>query len=203
MTTTELSHNIFVPTVECGSAIVNTPTGRKIGFNHEIRKAGGIDTNMCFYTCVLRHISTRMMAHIKNKLSFQKNIRYEPYEILIKLKKYLTSSLPFANIFTGRENPALVGNPCDHRVIQRAASTLRMTVYIFNSGNKIYKFTPEYTDSDSELFVFFHRNHYKLIVEESSQEKIRTLYDEPERIEEFCKPYVKKEKTYKRAVQNK
>ena len=201
--TTDLQRNIFAPTVECGSAIVKTPTGHKIGHNHEIRQVGGIDTNMCFYTCVLRHISTRFSSHIKKKLSFENDVRYEPYQILIKLKRYLTSSLPFANVFTGRDDPALIGNPCDHRVIQRAASTLRMTVYILSSGNKIYKFSPEYTGSDSELYIFFHKNHYKLIVNESAQEKIKTLYAEPGRIDEFYKPYVKKEKTYKRAVQNK
>ena len=121
---------------------------------------------------------------------------------MIKLKRYLTTSLPLQTSLL-EEDPALPGNPCDHRVIQRAASTLRMTVYVFSDGNAIYKFTPEYTDSESEFFVFFHKNHYKLIVNEDAQNKIKILHAEPWRTDEFYKPYKKKEMTYKRAVENK
>ena len=72
MSTTHLPRNIFAPTVECGSAIIHTPKGPMIGFNHQLRRVGGIDKNMCFYTCVLSHISTRITAHVKKKLALEK-----------------------------------------------------------------------------------------------------------------------------------
>lgn len=191
MSTTQLSRNIFVPVKECGSVIINTSDGLKIVPGNKRGNNPSIDWNMCFYTCIMSHLLDKMTSDFWRKLSLNYSSELSPSQILLKFKEYLTASLPYANIFTGNEDPRQLGSPCDHRVIQKAANVFKTTIYILEGGNKIYRFTPEYTESTSTMCLFFYKFHYRLVEDETYKEKIKVLYDTPEMIDELYKPYVK------------
>lgn len=199
MTTVNLPRNIFAPVVECGSAIIQKSDGNMyIVTGKEIKQGTIIDCNLCFYTCIMQHLADKMTPDFWRKLSLNKNDISKHHLILINFKKYLTSSLPFANIFIGNEDPSNNSISCDHRVIQKAATVFKMTIYILDNGNKIYCFDPEYTESTSEVFLFFHRSHYRIILEAPYQNNIRILYKTPEKIGDLYKPHSGvKQHTYK------
>jgi hypothetical protein len=193
MTTITLSRNIFVPVKECGSVIVQTDTESKIVSGGKKGVLPTVDYNLCFYTCLMHHLlcGGRMVPDFWRKLSINKETKPSPASVLLAFKNYLTSNLPFANIFSGKEDPSLIGSPCDHRVIQKAANVFRVTIFILEGGNKIYKFIPEYTESASSMCLFFHKFHYRLVEDETYKEKVMILYDTPEKVEELYKPYKK------------
>ena len=141
MTTTILSRNIFVPVKECGSVIIrDTNDENKIISGDKRDKQPVLDWNLCFYTCLMQHLLDKMIPDFWRKLSINYSPTIDPSHILLKFKKYLTSSLPYANVFTGKEDPSQYGSPCDHRVIQKASTVFRVTIYILDGGNKIYCF---------------------------------------------------------------
>ena len=129
------------------------------------------------------------MPHFWMKLSPKFSTERSSSQILLKFKKYLTTSLPFANIFTGDKNPQRRGTACDYRVIQKAVNIFKTTIYILEGGNKIYRFEPEYVENSSTICLFFHKFHYRLV--ETYKEKMKVLYNNPEMIDELYKPRVK------------
>jgi len=191
MSTIQLSRNIFVPVKECGSVIINVADGLKIVPASKRGDNPALEWNLCFYTCLMHHLLDKMTPHFWRKLSLKYSAELSPSQILLKFKEYLTASLPFANIFTGDEDPQRCGAACDHRVIQKAANVFKTTIYILQGGNKIYRFVPEYTESTSMMCLFFHKFHYRIIEDETYKEKMKVLYDNPEMINELYKPHIK------------
>ena len=191
MLTTNLSRNIFVPVKECGSVIIQTANGLKIVPANKREGNPTIEWNLCFYACLMRHLFDKMTSHFWRKLSLKYSADLLPSQILLKFKEYLTTSLPYSNIFTGDEDPRRQGAPCDHRVIQKAANVFKTTIYILEGGSKIYRFDPKYTESTSTMCLFYHKFHYRLVEDETYKEKVRVLYDTPDMINELYKPHVK------------
>jgi len=190
MTTITLSRNIFVPVKECGSVIIrDTQNKNKIvsgGINEKNQK---LDWNLCFYTCLMQHLFDKMIPDFWRKLSINYSSNTDHSLILLRFKQYLTSSLPYANIFTGKDDPALRGSACDHRVIQKASTVFRITIYILDSGNKIYCFNPEYTESLSTMCLFFNKFHYRLVENETYKQNIKVLFESPDKVDELYKKH--------------
>ena len=190
MTTTNLSRNIFVPVKECGSVIIRDTKGKfQIVSPDKRDKNPVLDWNLCFYTCLMHHLKDKMVPDFWRKLSIMYSPKIDPSLILMKFKKYLTSSLPYANVFTGKEDPSNVGSACDHRVIQKAATVFKVNIYILHGGNKIYHFHPQYAESTSTMCLFFNKFHYRLIEDETYKDNLIFLLKYPDRIDEIYKPY--------------
>ena len=137
----------------------------------------------------MQHLLNKMIPDFWRKLSIKYTSNTTPSHILLKFKVYLTSSLPYANIFNGKDDPSRRGSACDHRVIQKASTVFRITIYILDSGNKIYCFKPEYTKSSSTMCVFFNKFHYRLVENELYKENIKVLYEFPEKVNELYKTH--------------
>jgi len=190
MSITILTRNIFVPVKECGSVIIRDIKDKvKIVSRDKIETNLVLDWNLCFYTCLIQHLINKMIPDFWRKLSIKYTPNTTPSHILIKFKEYLTSSLPYANIFTGKDDPSLTGSACDHRVIQKASTVFRITIYILDSGNKIYCFNPQYTESSSTMCLFFNNFHYQLVENETYKEHVKVLYEFPKKVNELYKTH--------------
>ena len=147
--TTNLPRNIFVPVKECGSVIVNTADGLKIIPGSKRGDSPALEWNLCFYTCLMHHLLDKMTPHFWRKLSLKYSEELIPSQILLKFKEYLTTSLPYANIFTGKDDPSNLGVACDHRVIQKAANVFKTTIH-----SKVHHFQT----SISNILYYINRN---------------------------------------------
>jgi len=164
-----LPRKLFVVTKECGHIFLKISSGKPPFI---------CDENTCFYNCL--------------DLFIKKNNILTPNDFnIIKLKGLLTTNLPFANIFTNKDDPSKYGICADHRVVQKAAIQFGINIFVLVSGSYIYKFSPYYK-SELTMYMFLHKNHYKLVTDELSQSHMHDVFINPYLVFQMIPPKSKK-----------